>query len=219
MTDYSLVKPKAIFTGAIVLGSLALIASGPIHFLAMTRERKPTKPKPTRARLYITAAVEIVVPLCLVILLSWLVEAKTVNTASGLLDRLAPWFASEKASTSHRVLPRLNLGIQLYLTSFATLGLAIWGIRIYREAKVVTSFSGMAIRLVKLTLTVAGALLAVGWYIHLFCSSFYAAIPQTMGGGAPEEAQLVIQADSVEDLKNLGLTFEDDSHSLTEPIV
>ena len=32
--DFSLIKPKAIFTGAIVLGSIALISAGPLFVIA-----------------------------------------------------------------------------------------------------------------------------------------------------------------------------------------
>jgi hypothetical protein len=213
LADFSLLKPKAVFTGAIVLASLAALAAGPIHLVAQLRDEKKQIPRPFTRRFLLISSTEIVVPLSVVFAICCLVKAHPERSLSALMQP-----GDFIASTSHPFLNSLILTIGFFLSSFAVAVTAVESFRLLNRLKEAISFPGISTRLAKLIFLLAACLLSLSLYIDLFAVTFYIFIPQALGGGSPEEKSLLIQSDSVQALKGLGFEFIDDHSSLTKPV-
>jgi hypothetical protein len=211
LADFSLIKPRAIFTGAIVLGTLALIASWPSHLLASMLDRNHPPQRPLTKWFLATSAAKLILPVVVVTWMCWL-AGKESSISRMLLDT-----SRDKPPTEF--LKSCKLGVELYLLSLVTYALAVQSIHSFKTVKVVNSFLGIASRLAKLTFLLAGALIALGWYISVFAETLYPVVPHAIGGGSPEVVSFIVQNDSVADLKELGIAFIDDKTPLTKPLM
>ena len=213
-TDLSLLKPKAIFTGAVVLGSLVLLASGPIYFSGVVLDGPKRRKKFgeegydkaydlglrwTRLRL----GLMILLPMIFLTLLCW----KAAN-----MDYSSPEALLSEWRVKQPIFQSLMLAIGLYGSSILACALAIHSIRAYRIIVPAKSFPGIAVRkLGKLTLYLAGMLLGLSFYMYLFASNLYMAIPPSLGGGAPERMEFIVQDGSMPILRSLGIEMDEEA--------
>jgi hypothetical protein len=207
LADFSLIKPKAIFTGAIVLGTLALLGIGPTHVLASLLDRNHPPPRPLTRWFFAKSAAKVVLPIVVVTWMCWVAGRPPWTFLN------APWYKPSSPSESWR------FAVGLYLSSVVTYALAIQSVRSFKAVRAANSFPGIATRLAKLTLLLAGALIGLSCYINVFATTLYTVLPQAIGGGSPEMVRFIVQNDSVADLRNLGIAFIDDKTSLTEPLL
>jgi hypothetical protein len=213
LADFSLVKPKAIFTGTIVLASLATLAAGPIHVVAQLRDDENPLQRPFTRRFMATSAGEILVPMIVIFAICWLVARHPEHSLGGLLE------ASDWVSVpSHPIISSFSIAVGFFLSACAVAVLAVESVRLFKSLKEATSFPEISTRLAKLIFLSAGCLLSLSLYMDLFAGSLYIFVPQVFGGGSPEEKSLLIQHDSLPDLRKIGFKFVDDQSAITEPV-
>jgi len=188
ITDFTLVRPRAILTGAIVIGSLSLIAFGPITGIAKIAEA-PSR-KLHRVFGLIT---KLVLPLLALVPLCWRIEHHNVYSWEAI-DRLRP----------ERV---LFAAAQFYLASCASAVLAVQVVRIYPFVVGHGTFVRMANAWGKLIIYSTALVVAVAWYINTFAGFVYMDIPRQFGGGEPDNLRFEIRQEFVPDVKAIGVPF------------
>ena len=206
--DFSLLKPRAVFAGAIVLGTIALIPSGPIDLISRYVDC-PGLGKLRNKRTRGAFALRLLLPLALLFAttMACIVKSEALvedgwhfkNIAEGLRD----------AS---------SYSIGLYLTGYATAIFSIQSLRKFRNIRQATSFSGIASRLSKISLYLAGAIISLSLYISLFTASLFESIPAAIGGPSSDTVELQVRKESVGDIKKLGVEFCPDNELLTKPL-
>jgi len=214
ITDFSLLKPKAIFTGAIVLGSLALISAGPLSVASRLIDqglfpRWPSKsarqqPATNRSlRFWVSLTIRLGAPLVLLALLYFFAKK-----CSG--ESLHPL----------RITLPMILGptILLYLASGIATVFAIQCIRKVRNLKRAVSFSGISKRFAVLSLRLVMTLLGLGLFMIAFNHTFFPFVPSALGGPGLGNVQFEVKHDSVGELTSLGVHFTKDDPNITDPI-
>jgi hypothetical protein len=215
LTDFSLIRPRAIFTGALVVGSLALVAGGPTQVLGALFDQKHPVAKPFSTRFLAKSAAMLVLPALAAVLLCW--WGRISGTENQPLAQYAQSVTVD--DPRERLAGALAAGAQLYLASVLTSAFAIECLRSFRSVRGATSFPGIASRLSRLIVYLAGTVIGLAWYIHLFGTGAFATIPQAIGGGEPERKQLIVSGQSHDDLKALGVEFTQDGNgSLSRPL-
>lgn len=226
INDFSLVKPKAVFSGAIVLGSIALISAGPLFVIARHIDRNPMRQhffrnlRKLRAwlpayrgetvgpRTYASAIARLVLPFVFLIVVQLLdIERMEIHNGSHL--KLIPTYL-------HPAFVWQTL--EMYITSCCVATFSIQCVRRFRKMKGVVSFAGIANRFAILFLYLTATLLSLGAYMILFDDTFYPSIPSIFGGPSFQFAQFEMSKDAVEHLQNLGIQFSQTHPTLTEDL-
>jgi hypothetical protein len=169
VSDFSLFKPKAIFTGAIVLGTLALIAFAPMQVIgALVDKEKPAfkgLAKPMRNRKLYVFAVKLLAPLLLTVVACATIPHVKIQDKLILSEKLFI-FKFTQHTTGRNVeasspLVALSYGLQLYIAALFCGALGIEAIRRFIRAKVKNSFPGMSEAWPKFVMLAAGSLLSI----------------------------------------------------------
>jgi hypothetical protein len=210
LSDISLIKPKAIFTGAIVLGSLATLAAGPIYVTALLLDWKKTKNTKSLPRFYVESLAAILCPLILTVAFGWLIQ--DIDSPSDFRHFGLP------PGTWLQLGASVKFGLGLYISSVVACAMTVRSARTLRSVLASNSFAGIAKRLARLSIDLSCALAGLILYMNLFATKVYPLIPQGLGGGRPERLQFVVQASEKQDLMNLGIQFMGKDQSITTPL-
>ena len=106
----------------------------------------------------------------------------------------------------------------LFSSGCATAIFAIQSIRKIRNIERATSFSGIADRLAKVSLFLAGVLISLDLYINVFTGSLYEVIPSAIGGPGLGTMQFEIRKESIDEIQKLEIHFSAQNSSLSEPL-
>jgi hypothetical protein len=206
--DFSILKPKAIFTGAIVLSTIALISSGPMNLISRYIDRHG-RGKLSNKNTFVAVALRLLLPF--VVLLAFTIAA-VLKTEGLIVDR------RNFDIIVGGIKQALLYTVGLYLTSCATAIFSIQSIRKFRNIQRATSFSRMANQLSTVSLSLTGAMISLSLYISLFTVNLYESIPPTIGGPGLESVQLQVRKESLSDIQKLGIEFSAENDLLTKPL-
>ncbi len=206
ISDFSVLKPRAIFTGAIVLCSLALFAFMPTLIISNVAKNRGVS-KAWSPYDFLPLVGKLLTPLVIGVAVCWVIRGMRVDYAVGKY-----WLSSRD-----RLFYSFLAALQFYFAATISAVLTVQSVRSYRFAVDKSSFSGMANRWALFTFWGTALLLAVLWYIAVFAGFAYIVIPQQFGGGRPESFRLKIKQDSVPDVKGLGIKFLKGTN-ITEPL-
>jgi hypothetical protein len=203
--DFALLKPKALFTGAIVLGTIALISSGPSTVISRYIDHgSGIKPR-LRGNDW---AIGLALPLLLVSVLVGLSEFRVAGLPGiGWNSETLEWFWKV-----------LRFSVGLYLSASVASIFCIQGVRKYRNLQIARSFAGIAQRLSNVSLYAAGAIISISIYVNLFCAILFESVPSELGGPSDEKVQLQVRKEAVDDLKSVGIQFSEENQLLTTPL-
>jgi hypothetical protein len=194
ISDFSLLKPKSLFTGALVVGSLCLIAYWPVLVLASLIEQGIVPRRTWRARL--ASAVKVLGPWLVLVAVCW---GSAGDRFSSLNNN---WFTSGKDLGGI-----LAAATFLYVEACGTAILAIQCGRFYRLATDKLSFVGMSQSWGKFLVFATALVIAFSFYVESFATTLYVVIPQQLGGGHPERLKFSVKSASVAEWKQLGIEF------------
>lgn len=195
ISDFSLLRPKALFTGALVVGSLGIIAFVPLHVVADLIDRRQNSIAIT-TRFLGTFAIRLLAPWILLAAVLWISAA---DDSSPLFDS----FFGERRP----LLIFLRVAGELYVAACTTATLAVASTVFFRRATEKISYVGMSKSWAKFVICAAGSLLGFACYVWVFATSLYPVIPQPLGGGRPEAVRFLIKSDAVPAVRQLGIYF------------
>lgn len=188
ITDFSLLKPKAIFTGAIVIGSLGLIGYFPMRLLGGNRDEHP---KRYRILTEMFGPLFVLIPIC--------------------------WFLSlpeyvEKADPSPFGSPTqfivvLTAAVGLYGGALITAGFASQVTKYYSAIAKKKEFAGFDRDWVKFILLASAQLCGLALYISSFANTIYINVPQQFGVRMPERFYFAAKPTGVTALMQVGVKF------------
>jgi hypothetical protein len=198
LSDFSVLRPKAVLTGAIVVGSLSVIAIYParvvalfIHGFELPFDKKPSLFK---------KAQQLIVPWLVLVLSLWLMAAGS-----------AKFLTSVEHLLGHNI---LIVATELYLSAVLVKVLGIQLIRsVVRSKPFQGDFIGIAFAWTKLAIWTTTLCVAVALYITVFVNNVYIHIPREYGGGKPDWIQFELHSDSAPVLSDLGTPFMPNSHT------
>lgn len=222
ISDFAILKPKALFTGAIVVGSLAVISASPLfvisryidqrasgkislpHILWDKQSTADSKATYGSLGLYLILMARLIAPFIVLVFLNYIFVFRATEIS------LIPL---------HSTLPRL-LGpvVLLYLSSCLVSILAIQGFRKVRDLKKARSFAGIARRFSAVSMLLTFAVVGLGLYLAALNSTFYPLIPSLIGGPGLGRIQFEVSKDAIEELEALDVKFSPKHPNLTLPI-
>jgi hypothetical protein len=204
ISDFSLVRPKALFTGTAVIGSLTLISFWPTRMAARIIESGPSR----NLKSVTIAVAKSLVSWILLVPVCWKVLA--LGNKFQLAPIFEPWGVRQYTQP-------ISIATQLFVAACTVSILAIQVVRIYGVAASSQTFASIARDWAKLAIFSAMLVGAFAWYVAVFSKYIYVAIPNQFGGGRPDEIRLVIKSDAEESVSSLGIRFVGNSR-VTEPL-
>ncbi len=208
LSDFSLLKPKAIFTGAVVLGSMVVICAGPMHFVSRYLDsRDPAWPQEYGSQTKpLAILLKLILPFAAVMAL-FLAVAFAPGSVTGQ--------PSERSD--HWLLFTVFKAFLFFVSACTAAVCFIQALIAFRHLKSSGNFQGLASRLARTSLFFTGSLVSLAIYISLFVGNFYTALPGSVGGPGLEPVQFEVTQSDTEEWKQLGLQFEDNSR-ITQPV-
>lgn len=213
VTEFDVVEPHAIFIGALVVGTAALMTVGPMKLLSAALDGRRTALSWSIGRWLICASICIALPLlALVALCAW------ANTTGNQRPEQFFSYGGWGDEWEEAIRKGAQTAFLLFLCSNLAVASAIQTQRQIRFFSTKKSFSGMGRRLSELVIYFSIAVAALAAFTSLFAESLYGLIPTSIGGGKPAYVQLLIKNDDLPSAKALGLVFDSKSPNVTDPV-
>jgi len=215
IADFSFAKPKLLLTGILVLFTLLVLAS-PIFFLAwwIVSFRGPAdRELPSLRWIVFLNAVSL-------ILLVWASATLCFRRDPGL-GQITVRETWEHISTDHALaewLATLDVAWKVYAPLFFGsffVGAATW---LFDQTKALKKSSESSLEIFYFSVSVAAVSIAVIAYVYIFIRTFYPAIPQEYGGGAPYFQSFAITDGERCHFQEIGIPFDDQMPGVTQPL-
>ncbi|MBA2596975.1 MAG: hypothetical protein H0V00_10175 [Chloroflexia bacterium] len=201
VSDFSLLRTRFILTGVLTFMPIVLALVGGIYAAVDVYAHNDEGPLSTRAYVWVLA--DIALPFALYFALFYLVADNDAMTSArdaallsvvcavivlAVLSSLALYRTSERRPLSHLARRRQPFNYDRFSARF-----------------------GVPDALVESMIFAVGGFLLMLAYIALFGQYFYPTIPEQLGGGRPRIAQVLIAADAVPAVRELGLEITEEA--------
>jgi hypothetical protein len=215
IVDFSFAKPKLLLTGVVVLLSFVLLASAPFLLAWCISNRDACTVR--RFPKLLTVLSFALIPLLLLLVASTAL-CRGANPGLGQITAWEVWELLRPTSRYTKSLAAIVIALEVYLPILIAATTVYFAARILDHNELDTHPVGSGLRKLYLATASSILLLSVIAYIYIFTRTFYPAIPQVYGGGAPYYETFVIGDDDRCYLKQLGIPFETGMPNITRPL-
>jgi hypothetical protein len=199
ITDFSLLKFKAIFTGALVLGSLVLVASPAMQVgFNVTYRSKIAHPNLTSRMSEIL----------------WVLSPFVLTTIATSIVSEQPFALGEKLKFDYSIAYwsdwvgwALKPALNLFSSATAMAIFFVAAARFYTKATSKPSIEGKGYAWSQFIVAATAVIFCIAWYTSAFAGRFYDAIPQQFGGGKAKYVLLSTDDTAKMQLRRMGLRF------------
>lgn len=209
ITDFSLVKPKLILTGTLVLVSLLLLALFPLYVTWQLVHRSEHKAWFTR-RLFL-----LLIPLAGLFAISAYLCFPT-RIGLGQIGVREAWHTINtmgwQRSLFTALLTTLLLTFELYLPAVGVSVFAVAALKALDRVRLVPPTSILRTQWIEFLLAFSATAICGVWYLGAFGVTLYPAIPTQFGGGQPVYQRIEVDNVGRAQLMQLGVAFDGDTN-------